>query len=58
MQPLNTHLPPVDCPLLIAVGDILLPVRRTTFVESKDRQMEYQLPTGEKIIGRYQWTYP
>lgn len=52
------HLAPVGCPLLIEVGDELLRAERTGFVEQRDRQMEYQLVDGSRILGRYRWTYP
>ena len=51
-------LPPVDCPLLIKVNGELVEARRTGFIEGKDRQMEYETPTGEIILGRFEWTYP
>ena len=57
---LNTagDLPPVDCPLLISVNGELIKARRTGFIEGKDRVMEYELPDGSKISGRFDWTYP
>lgn len=53
------HLPPVDCPLLIEVepGRLVRAVR-TSFIANKDRQMEYRLPDGTTITGRFAWTYP
>ncbi len=53
-----SELPPVNCPLIIEVEGELLRAERTGFVEQRDRQMEYQLQSGEKIVGRYRWTYP
>jgi len=44
--------------LIIEVEGELLRAERTGFVEQRDRQMEYQLQSGEKIVGRYRWTYP
>ncbi len=57
---LNTagDLPPVDCPLLISVNGELFRARRTGFIEGRDRQMEYETPDGEKLLGRFEWTYP
>jgi len=52
------HLPPVGCPLLIGVGDMLLRVERTWFIEDRTRMMEYVTEDGRKITGRYYWTYP
>lgn len=52
------HLPPVNCPLLIDVNGELTRAERTGFVEQRDRQMEYQLVDGSRILGRYRWTYP
>lgn len=52
------HLPPVRCPLLIEVDGQLIQAYRTSFVEQRDRQMEYRLENGQIIIGRYRWTYP
>lgn len=53
------QLPPVDCPLLIELEPgLLVPAARTTFVESKGREMEYRLNDGTLVLGRYRWTYP
>lgn len=52
------HLAPVNCPLVIEVDGELVRAERTGFVEQRDRQMEYQLLSGERIVGRYRWTYP
>ena len=60
----ETKLPPVDCPLIVKVGDEYQLVERTSFVKSKDESMEYALldatraRTGEYVYGRYQWSYP
>lgn len=51
-------LPPVDCPLMIEVGSVLMPARRTGFIPRKSDEMEYLLDNGERITGRYRWTYP
>jgi len=56
------QLPPVDCPLVILVHwrglDRLKRATRTSYLSQRDGQMEYQLSTGEVIVGRFQWTYP
>lgn len=53
------HLPPVDCPLVIELEPgRLVPAVRTSFIASKDRQMEYRLADGTVVTGRYAWTYP
>lgn len=62
---LNTTLPPVDCPLLIGVGErdgttFYLEVTRPSFVERKGDSMAYWIdndPT-QAIYGRFPWTYP
>lgn len=54
----ESQLPPVDCPLLIDVEGELLQARRTSFVERRDLQLEYELEDGRLITGRFMWTYP
>lgn len=51
-------LPPVGCPLLIEVGNVIVPAERTGHVTDKDNQLEYVLADESKIIGRFKWTYP
>ena len=51
-------LPPVGCPLLIELSDVLVPATRTGFIKSKSAEMEYRLANGCLIHGRYRWTYP
>lgn len=51
-------LPPVSCPLLIEVGEALVPAVRTGFIAKKSDDMEYRLSNGRLIHGRYRWTYP
>ena len=51
-------LPPVGCPLLIEIGDVLVQATRTGFIKSKSADMEYRLANGCLIHGRYRWTYP
>lgn len=52
-------LPPVDCPLLIEIQPYrLAAASRTSFITTRDRQMEYRLQDGTIITGRYRWTYP
>lgn len=52
------HLPPVDCPLLLEVNGELVRGQRTGFLHNKDREMVYELESGETITGRFPWTYP
>lgn len=52
------RLAPVNCSLLILVDGNLLRARRTSHIERKNREMEYILEDGSKIVGRYPWTYP
>lgn len=52
------QLAPVECPLLIEVDGKLVRAMRTSHIESRDREMEYQLAGGEIILGRFRWTYP
>ncbi len=63
----SSHLPPVECPLLVEADDGLLLVERTGYIEQRDRAMEYRLleridghlvPTGKTFVGRCRWTYP
>jgi hypothetical protein len=54
----NGVLPPVDCPLLIELSNVLVPATRTGFIAKKTDAMEYRLPNGALIHGRYRWTYP
>lgn len=51
-------LPPVSCPLLIEVGEALVPATRTGFIAKKSDDMEYRLANGCLIHGRYRWTFP
>ena len=52
-------LPPVDCPLLIALAPgKLVRAERTGHVESRNHDMEYRVSDGNKIMGRFRWTYP
>ena len=52
------HLPPVGCPLLILVDGELIGAERTSYIEKRDRKMEYRTEHGELIVGRFEWTYP
>lgn len=52
------HLPPVDCSLILDVDGELVRGRRTGFIHNKDREMSYELDTGETVTGRFPWTYP
>jgi hypothetical protein len=51
-------LPPVGCPLLIEVGDVMIPAVRTGIIPKKTDDMEYRLQNGNLIAGRHRWTYP
>ena len=51
-------LPPVESPLLIEIGNVLVQATRTGFIKSKSADMEYRLANGCLIHGRYRWTYP
>lgn len=52
-------LPPVDCPLVIKLNEEVVAVRRPTFVECKgDALVFIREDSGEKIVGRFPWTYP
>lgn len=54
----ESQLPPVNCPLLIKVGDELLKAHRPTFVESKGNELTYVLEDGSTLSGNFPWTYP
>lgn len=54
----NGVLPPVGCPLMIELSNVLVPATRTGFIAKKTDAMEYRLPNGALIHGRYRWTYP
>ena len=54
----SSNLPPVECPLMIEVGDVLVPATRTGIIPKKSDDMEYRLENGCLIHGRYRWTYP
>ena len=60
MEHLNSEYvqPPVDCPLLIEVEGKLVRAHRECWEVSKDSEMEFILPNGDKLVGRYRWTYP
>lgn len=53
----ETNLPPVNCPLMIAVGDYLLPAVRPSFVERRGNALVY-LVEGREVSGQFRWTYP
>lgn len=53
------HLPPVGCQLLIKLPDgTVLKVRRTSHIQTRDSEMEYECEDGTIITGRHSWTYP
>lgn len=52
-------LPPVDCPLLILMGEEAVRVKRPTFVETRSDELVFiREDTSEKVFGRFRWTYP
>ena len=51
-------LPPVDCPLLIQINDVLVKAIRPAFVERKGDELVYELPCKTRITGKFKWTYP
>lgn len=53
----ETSLPPVSCPLLIAVGDHLIAAERPSFVERRGNALVY-LVAGREVSGKFRWTYP
>ena len=60
MEHLNSKYvqPPVDCPLLIEVEGKLIRAHRENWELSKETEMEFILPNGDKLVGKYRWTYP
>ena len=50
--------PPVNCPLLIRVGEQLVKAWRENWESSKDAEMEFVVEGGEKVRGKFPWTYP
>lgn len=60
MEHLNSKdvQPPVNCPLLIEVEGKLVRAHRENWELSKESEMEFILPNGDKLVGRYRWTYP
>jgi hypothetical protein len=63
-QPVHTNdpsvLPPVDCPLLIALrqGDVMVRAERVSHLRNRDGEMDYRLEDGIIVTGRYRWVYP
>lgn len=52
-------LPPVGCPLKIALSDnVAVNAQRTAFVENKGDELAFELTDGTLITGRFPWTYP
>lgn len=55
-------LPPVGCPLVLNLGALYDHViafgERVDHLAQRDRQMTYQLSTGELVVGRFAWSYP
>lgn len=52
------QLAPVGCWLLLDVNGKLVYGRRTSYVEKRNRQLEYELQDGTFINGRFPWTAP
>lgn len=50
-------LPPVGCPIVLRIGCAVVQAERTAHIERRDREMTYKLPTGQELVGRYEWTY-
>ena len=51
-------LPPVGLWLLVKINNETAYARRTSHIESRKREMEYQLASGQLITDRLEWTYP
>lgn len=51
-------LPPVDLWLLVKIDGNTAYARRTSHIENRKREMEYQLASGQLITDRLEWTYP
>lgn len=55
----ESHLPPVDCPLLIELQPgTLVRAHRENYVKRKDDTMAFRLQDGSEVHGRFRWTYP
>lgn len=52
------QLAPVGCWLLLHVSGELVHGRRTSHVQKKGREMEYQLADGTHVTGKFWWTAP
>lgn len=52
------RLAPVGCWLVILVEGKPRYAERTSYIESKSRDMEYLLDNGMMITGRFKWTTP
>lgn len=50
-------LPPVDCPLVLLVGDEMVKASRTSHLASRGDQMDYRKVDGTMLTGRYRWQY-
>lgn len=53
-------LPPVACPILIAVNadNVMIRAERISHLRDRSGDMDYRLENGEVIVGRFRWTYP
>lgn len=54
----SSTLPPVDCPLVLAVDGKQVLAERTSYIRSKKDEMEYRTKDGKVLVGRFNWTYP
>lgn len=52
------RLAPVGCWLVILINGSPRYAQRTSYIESKSRDMEYRLDDGTTITGRHRWTTP
>lgn len=52
------RLAPVGCWLVILIVGKPQYARRTSYIESRNREMEYELDNGLKLTGRFMWTTP
>lgn len=57
---LNTHLPPVGCPLLVKMpwGGRLVRAERTGHITNKNSGYEVRFEDGSTHTRRWEWTYP
>lgn len=51
-------LPPVGLWLLVKIDGDAAYARRTSHIENRKREMDYELADGQLITDRLEWTYP